>query len=170
MPFFLSAELVIEITQGSDNPYRIALIPFHGGGSVAGEANNIVKNDLVRTGEFYIFDEKTLISSPANENEINFSDWRLINADYLLLTSIEKINSGIEARYEIFDVRKRSKIRSSKVYGVSNNVRQLSHYISDGIYEAITGIQGVASTKILYVSQSNDLNACLLYTSPSPRD
>ena len=159
MPFFLSAELVIEITQGSDNPYRIALIPFHGGGSVAGEANNIVKNDLVRTGEFYIFDEKTLISSPANENEINFSDWRLINADYLLLTSIEKINSGIEARYEIFDVRKRSKIRSSKVYGVSNNVRQLSHYISDGIYEAITGLQGVASTKILYVSQSNDLNA-----------
>ena len=50
------------------------------------------------------------------------------------------------------------KIRSSKVYGVTNNVRQLSHYVSDGIYEAITGIQGVASTKILYVSQSNDVD------------
>ena len=122
---------------------------------------------------------------------ILITEWRLINADYLLLTSVIDSDSGIEARYEIFDVRKKSKIRSSKVYGVTNNVRQLSHYVSDGIYEAITGIQGVASTKILYVSQSNEVDTsyrlyvadadgvneqllvkspCLLYTSPSPRD
>ena len=159
IPLFLNAELVIEITKGSDNPYRIALIPFQGESTAAKQANEIVKNDLIRTGEFYIFDEKSLIAYPTSKDDINYSDWRLINTDYLLLTSIIESNSGIEARYEIFDVRKKSKIRSSKVYGVSNNVRQLSHYVSDGIYEAITGIQGVASTKILYVSQSNDLDA-----------
>ena len=156
IPLFLNAELVIEITKGSDNPYRIALIPFQGETNAAKQANEIVKSDLIRTGEFYIFDEKSLIAYPTIEDDINFSDWRLINTDYLLLTSIIQSNSGIEARYEIFDVRKKSKIRSSKVYGVTNNVRQLSHYVSDGIYEAITGIQGVASTKILYISQSSD--------------
>ena len=158
IPLFLNAELVIEITKGSDNPYRIALIPFQGESGAAKQANEIVKNDLIRTGEFYIFDEKSLIAYPPSEEDINYSDWRLINADFLLLTSVIDSNSGIEARYEIFDVRKKSKIRSSKVYGVTNNVRQLSHYVSDGIYEAITGIQGVASTKILYVSQSNDVD------------
>ena len=158
IPLFLNAELVIEITKGSDNPYRIALIPFQGESSFAKQANEIVKNDLIRTGEFYIFDEKSLIAYPRSEDNINYSDWRLINADFLLLTTVTNSNSGIEARYEIFDVRKKSKIRSSKVYGVTNNVRQLSHYISDGIYEAITGIQGVASTKILYVSQSNGVD------------
>ena len=156
IPLFLNAELVIEITKGSDNPYRIALIPFQGETNAAKQANEIVKSDLIRTGEFYIFDEKSLIAYPTSEDDINFSDWRLINTDYLLLTSIIQSNSGIEARYEIFDTRKKSKIRSSKVYGVTNNVRQLSHYVSDGIYEAITGIQGVASTKILYISQSSD--------------
>ena len=159
IPLFLNAELVIEITKGSDNPYRIALIPFQGEFSFAKEANEIVKNDLLRTGEFYIFDEKSLIAYPPSEDDINYSDWRLINADYLLLTSVIESNSGIEARYEIFDVRRKSKIRSSKVYGVTNNVRQLSHYVSDGIYEAITGIKGIASTKILYVSQSNNLDS-----------
>ena len=159
IPLFLNAELVIEITKGSDNPYRIALIPFQGEFTFAKEANEIVKNDLLRTGEFYIFDEKSLIAYPPSEDDINYSDWRLINADYLLLTSVIESNSGIEARYEIFDVRRKSKIRSSKVYGVSNNVRQLSHYVSDGIYEAITGIKGIASTKILYVSQSNNLES-----------
>ena len=129
IPLFLNAELVIEITKGSDNPYRIALIPFQGETNAAKQANEIVKSDLIRTGEFYIFDEKSLIAYPTSEDEINFSDWRLLNTDYLLLTSIIQSNSGIEARYEIFDVRKKSKIRSSKVYGVTNNVRQLSHYV-----------------------------------------
>ena len=159
IPFFLNAELVIEITKGSDNPYRIALIPFQGESSFAEEANKIVKNDLIRSGEFFIFDEKSLIAFPPSEDEINYSDWRLINADYVLLTSVIENNSGVEARYEIFDVRKKSKIRSSKVYGVSNNIRQLSHYISDGIYEAITGMKGVASARILYVSQSNSIDS-----------
>ena len=155
IPLFINAELVIEITKGSDNPYRVALIPFQGESSLAKEANSIVKNDLERTGEFYIFDENSLISYPTNEEDIDYSDWRLINADYVLLSSLNQSNSGIEARYEIFDIRKKTKIRNSKVYGVSNNIRQLSHYISDGIYETITGIKGVASAKILYVSQSN---------------
>ena len=44
----------------SDNPYRIALIPFQGESGAAKQANEIVKNDLIRTGEFYIFDEKGL--------------------------------------------------------------------------------------------------------------
>ena len=162
IPLFLNAELVIEITQGSDNPYRIALIPFKGESGATKQANEIVKNDLIRTGEFYIFDEKSLIAYPSGEDDINYSDWRLINADYLLLTSVIDSDSGIEARYEIFDVRKKSKIRSPKVYGVTNNVRQLSHYVSDGIYEAITGIQGIASTKILYVSQSNEVDTLSL--------
>ena len=117
---FPDAELVIEITKSSDNPYRIALIPFQGESGAAKQANEIVKNDLIRTGEFYIFDEKSLIAYPPSEEDINYSDWRLINADFLLLTSVIDSNSGIEARYEIFDVRKKSKIRSSKVYGVTN--------------------------------------------------
>ena len=100
-----------------------------------------------------------IVIEAASEDEINYSDWRLINADYVLLTSVIENNSGVEARYEIFDIRKKSKIRSSKVYGVSNNIRQLSHYISDGIYEAITGMKGVASAKIIYVSQSNSIDS-----------
>ena len=77
IPLFLNAELVIEITQGSDNPYRIALIPFEGESGVAKQANEIVRNDLIRTGEFYIFDEKSLIAYPSGEDDINYSDWRL---------------------------------------------------------------------------------------------
>ena len=56
VPLFLNAELVIEITKGSDNPYRIALIPFQGESSVVKQANEIVKNDLIRTCLLYTSD------------------------------------------------------------------------------------------------------------------
>ena len=39
------------------------------------------------------------------------------------------------------------------MFGLSSNLRQVGHYASDGIYEAITGIEGVASTKLLYVNE-----------------
>ena len=66
---------------------------------------------------------------------------------------IEEDRSNISATYKVFNVKKESQIRSSKVFGVPNKLRQLSHYISDGIYEEITGLKGVASTRLLYVTE-----------------
>ena len=42
------------------------------------------------------------------------------------------------------------------MYGIPNKNRQLAHYVSDGIYQEITGIPGIASTKILYVTEDNN--------------
>ena len=84
IPLFLNAELVIEITKGSDNPYRIALIPFQGESGAAKQANEIVKNDLIRTGEFYIFDEKSLIAYPPSEEDINYAMRRGASSSFSL--------------------------------------------------------------------------------------
>ena len=48
------------------------------------------------------------------------------------------------------------KVRSSKVFGIPNQIRQLAHYTSDGIYESITGIKGIAATRLLYVNEIKD--------------
>ena len=58
--------------------------------------------------------------------------------------------------YQVFDISKAKKIRTSTVYGIPNKNRQLAHYVSDGIYQEITGIPGIASTKILYVTEDNN--------------
>ena len=61
--------------------------------------------------------------------------------------------SNISAVYKIFSVQKESQLRTSTVYGVPKKLKQLAHYISDGIYEKVTGIKGVASTRLLYVTE-----------------
>ena len=148
------SELVLEITKGSDNPYSLALLNFDGSETKVYEVSNIVKNDLNRTGEFRILDNKQLLSIPTNEDNLNYSDFKLLGIDYIVMGSLEEEDtSNISAVYKIFSVQKESQLRTSTVYGVPNKLKQLSHYISDGIYEEITGLKGVASTRLLYVTE-----------------
>ena len=148
------SELVLEITKGSDNPYSVALINFEGSKSATNEITNTIKNDLNRTGEFKILENNKLLSIPKNVENINYSDFKILGIDFIVMGSvIEEDRSNISATYKVFNVKKESQIRSSKVFGVPNKLRQLSHYISDGIYEEITGLKGVASTRLLYVTE-----------------
>jgi TolB protein len=148
------SELVLEITKGSDNPYSLALLNFDGSETKIYEVSKIVKNDLDRTGEFRILDNKQLLSIPTNEDNLNYSDFKLLGIDYIVMGSLEEEDiSNISAVYKIFSVQKESQLRTSTVYGVPNKLKQLAHYISDGIYEEITGLKGVASTRLLYVTE-----------------
>ena len=154
MPNLLLAELLLEITKGSENPYRIAIIPFQGSSSSVNTIGEVFNSDLERTGEFYILEEEMLLSIPKTTEEINPSEWKLLNIDFIVLGEIaSEENFGLKATYEIYDVNKKAKIRSSTVFGIPGKLRQLSHYISDGVYESITGIKGISATKILYVNE-----------------
>ena len=154
LPSLLFAELLLEITKGSENPFRIAIIPFQGTSNSVNTIVEVFNNDLIRTGEFYVLEEEMLLSIPKTVEEINPSEWTLLNIDFIVLGEVlNEENSGLKATYEIYDVNKKAKIRSSTVYGIPGKLRQLSHYISDGVYESITGMKGISATKILYVNE-----------------
>ena len=153
LPLFCASELFLEITKGSEDPFKVAMIPFAGNVSVSKKLNKVIRNDLSRTGEFSLLDERLLLPLEVENEEINYQDWRLLGMDYLVAGNIAKEKNSIDVSYEIYDIQKRRKIRSSKVFGLPNQLRQLAHYTSDGIYESIAGIKGIASTKLLYVNE-----------------
>ena len=153
LPLFCASELFLEITKGSEDPFKVAMIPFAGNSSVSKKLNEVIRNDLSRTGEFSLLDERLLLPLEIENEEINYQDWRLLGMDYLVAGNIVKEKNSIDVSYEIYDIQKRRKIRSSKVFGLPNQLRQLAHYTSDGIYESIAGIKGIASTKLLYVNE-----------------
>ena len=158
--YFLSlhtlSELTLEITQGTEDPYRVAIIEFSGSNDTSTDIQNIIFNNLLRTGEFIIFDDKDLLSVPIAEEDIVFNDFKILNIDYLVMGTVQDDDLNIVVEYQVFDISKTKKIRTSTVYGIPNKNRQLAHYISDGIYEEITGIPGIASTKILYVTEDTN--------------
>ena len=157
LPNFLFAELLLEITKGSDNPYRIAIVPFEGSDKSVSKMVDIIKADLIRSGEFFSLSEEMLLSIPKTIDDIKPSEWKLLNIDFIVIGKvINEDDISLKASYEIYDVNKKSKIRSSTVYGIPGKLRQLAHYISDGIYESVTGMKGISATKILYVNEVRD--------------
>jgi len=162
-PIFTYGELFLEITKGSEDPYRVAMIPFEGNSRVSKQLNDIIRNDLIRTGEFSILDEELLLPVKIINDELVFSDWKLLGIDYLVTGTIVNANNSLDISYEIFDIHKKRKVRSSKVFGIPNQIRQLAHYTSDGIYESITGIKGIAATRLLYVNEIKDSRFISIY-------
>ena len=162
-PIFTYGELFLEITKGSEDPYRVAMIPFEGNSRVSKQLNDIMRNDLIRTGEFSILDEELLLPVKIINDELVFSDWKLLGIDYLVTGTIVNANNSLDISYEIFDIHKKRKVRSSKVFGIPNQIRQLAHYTSDGIYESITGIKGIAATRLLYVNEIKDSRFISIY-------
>ena len=162
-PIFTYGELFLEITKGSEDPYKVAMIPFEGNSRVSKQLNDIMRNDLIRTGEFSILDEELLLPVKIINDELVFSDWKLLGIDYLVTGTIGNANNSLDISYEIFDIHKKRKVRSSKVFGIPNQIRQLAHYTSDGIYESITGIKGIAATRLLYVNEVKDSRFISIY-------
>ena len=163
MPNMIFGELFLEITKGSEDPYKIAMISFEGDSKISKQLNKIIRNDLIRSGEFYILDEGLLLPVNFINDELVYSDWKLLGMDYLVTGKIVKLNNSLDISYEIYDVHKKRKLRSSKVFGIPNQIRQLAHYTSDGIYESITGIKGIAATRLLYVNEIKDSKSISAY-------
>ena len=156
LPTMIFGELFLEITKGSEDPYKIAMISFEGDSRISKQLNKIMRNDLIRTGEFYILDDELLLPVNFINDELVYSDWKLLGMDCLVTGKIVKLSNSVDISYEIYDVHKKRKLRSSKVFGIPNQIRQLAHYTSDGIYESITGIKGIAATRLLYVNEIKD--------------
>ena len=163
IPMLSYGELFLEITKGSEDQYKVAMIPFEGNSRISKQLHNIIRNDLTRTGEFSVLDEELLLPVKIVNEELIYNDWKLLGMDYLVTGTIVKANNSLDINYEIYDVHKKRKVRSSKVFGIPNQIRQLAHYTSDGIYEAITGIKGIAATKLLYVNETKDSKSISTY-------
>tara|TARA_B100001059_G_scaffold76983_1_gene74622 strand:- start:1151 stop:2437 length:1287 start_codon:yes stop_codon:yes gene_type:complete len=163
IPMLSYGELFLEITKGSEDQYKVAIIPFEGNSRISKQLHNIIRNDLTRTGEFSVLDDELLLPVKIVNEELIYNDWKLLGMDYLVTGTIVKANNSLDINYEIYDVHKKRKVRSSKVFGIPNQIRQLAHYTSDGIYESITGIKGIAATKLLYVNETKDSKSISTY-------
>ncbi|TCO77304.1 Tol-Pal system beta propeller repeat protein TolB [Chromatocurvus halotolerans] len=152
------AQLVIEITQGMDDPTAIAVVPFatEGAGIAPADIAEIVADDLRRSGQFSPVRRDNMLSYPSTADDVYFRDWRAIDTEYVL---IGRVTPGERLRvdYELFDVNRERSVLSGSQSDASGEARMLAHRVSDAVYEHITGIPGAFATRLLYVSVERNL-------------
>lgn len=148
-------DLVIEVTKGVDKPTPVAVAPFSWNSSnpLPEDIASIVSDDLGRTGQFAMMERRNMLSSPSSQEQIFFRDWRMGNTEFLIIgRQIPADGKKIKVEFELYDVLKEQQILAERVVGSTSSMRDIAHYISDAIYEKLTGIRGAFSTRIVYVT------------------
>lgn len=149
------AALDLELTQGTSAAIPIALTPFTGDPGLAGKLTQIIDQDLKNSGQF-----KLLPASKGPLSEV-LTYCKAQGANALLTGTVQKkfLNryQVTFSLWSVFDVRPGagSGLLMSHTFDMKlQDYRALTHHISDLIYEKLTGVRGIFSTKIAYVSVS----------------
>ena len=150
------AVLTIEITRGVDTGTPIAVAPFSWEGPVppAQNVSDIVEADLARSGRFAVLPRKDFISTPHEDKDVVFKDWRILKSEALVIGSVRLATPGkYQVQFRLYDVFKETQIAGFRYNINSDLLRSVAHQISDIIYEKITGEPGAFGTRIAYVTR-----------------
>ena len=159
------AELTIEITQGRDNPTKIAVVPFAWAGSLlTDDIADIVQNDLYRSGRFSPLPAGDMLSLPHNKKEVFFRDWRALDVEYVVVGNIKKASDGrFTITFSLVDIYREKELYSETYNAAENRLRDVAHKVSDIVWQQLTGTPGAFSTKVVYVSAVNQTNGQFNY-------
>ncbi|MBL4610604.1 Tol-Pal system beta propeller repeat protein TolB [Halopseudomonas sp.] len=152
----LYAQRVIEITRGNDKAAPIAVVPFgwQGGTPLPEDMAEIVSNDLRNSGMFAPFDRRNMLSTPTQASEIFPRDWRILGVDYVVAgqVSMDPASEQYRLQFSLYNVLREEVMMTRTVTGTRSQLRDMSHHLSDLVFEEITGIKGAFNTKLLYVA------------------
>lgn len=149
------AELTIVITKGNDQAIPIAVVPFawNGLGPMPFDVAQIAGADLARSGRFKPMERQDMVSVPSRGDQIQFEDWRLLKADFIV---VGRLTSDAEDRFavefEIYNVLTGQRLYGDRIPAVTASLRTAGHRVADIVFEKLTGVRGAFSTRIAYVS------------------
>ena len=157
----LRAELTIEITEGVQSAHKIAVVPFAlpQGDNLTTDIAQIISQDLAGSGYFNVLAREEMLTHPTQPAQVKFRNWAAIGQDYLVIGFITKDNNLYHIQMSLFDVYKKEQLKGLRITVEAASLNMAAHHLSDAIYQKITGIPGVFTTRIAYVTSAvNDSN------------
>lgn len=155
---FSRAELVIEITKGVETAVPIAVVPFAWQGGAFKTPINmaaVIQTDLNRSGLFKTLAVADMLTRPTDANKVKYRNWQALGQDYLLIGQVSEVNGRYQVQFQLFDVYKGEQILGYRLLVVEQELRRTAHYISDLVYEKLTGKKGVFSTRLAYITSTS---------------
>jgi TolB protein len=147
------AQLRVDISGVGATQYPIAIADF--AGDAKGDAvAEVIRADLTRSGQFQLVNATG--SNLDVNSSIDYDQWRNRGADYLAYGSITQSGGQYSVSYKLVDSQGKQQMDGVAFSGTEKKLRRVSHQIADRIYEKITGIRGVFSTRIAYVLQTGN--------------
>ena len=119
---------------------------------IAKKIGQVLWDDLNFEREFVFIprDVYSTIPRATSLADVPFDRWRELNADGLVVGTVQKAAGGIRVEVRLFNVRSRQSLFGKEYSGA--NPRLIAHTASDEIHESQRGLKGVARTKLTFNS------------------
>ena len=156
------SELIIRITQGTSKQTPIAIVPFEL--DVDSNENfldipNIITKNLERSGRFKAIPREDMLQKPSTGADVDFDDWNILGIEALVVGRITQIgNDQYSIQFQLFDIFRGEQILGYRMSANQSSFKYVAHRIADMIFEKITGIKGVFSTQVAYVTADGNSN------------
>lgn len=138
------AILNMELTRGISGAVPIAITPFVIQGQVpAQDVSAIIGNDLRNSGRFKV---------------------KSAGVDYTVVGKVEQLaGDRYQISYQLSEKAAQAILIDRKYTVSAQELRSVAHHISDSIYQQITGIRGIFSTRLAYIVVQRSPNAPTQY-------
>jgi TolB protein len=153
------AQLRVEITRGVDRPLPIAIVPFgwQGPGPAPYDLAGVVTSDLGNSGRFAPIPVGNMLTRPTEPSQVNFNDWRILNVDAVVIGRLEPAGADqFVAVFQLFDIVRAEQMLGFRLTLSRADLRATGHRIADMVFEELTGIPGIFSTRIAYINETRD--------------
>ncbi|HEX5419261.1 MAG TPA: Tol-Pal system beta propeller repeat protein TolB [Gammaproteobacteria bacterium] len=160
------AQLTIRITRGVERPVPIAIVPFgwEGTGPAPFDEAGLVSKDLENSGRFAPLPIADMVARPTQPTDVNFADWRATKVDVLVIGTLTQTGpDAYTIEFQLFDVLRARQLLGFRLTSDKAGLRATAHKIADMVFEKLTGIPGVFSTRIAYISQESDASGAMHY-------
>ena len=114
----------------------------------------VLWEDLDFEREFALISRDVAATVPAATSPatVPFDRWRELNADGVVVGTVQKTASGIHVEVRLFNVRTQQSAFGQAYDGAVASKRSYAHRVSDDIHWQQRGLQGVAQTKLTFNS------------------
>lgn len=114
----------------------------------------VLVDDLLFEREFLLIPRDVVATIPKATSfaDVPFARWREINADGVIVGTVQKTDLGVKVEVRLFNVRSGVSAFSREYTGSVANKRLYAHTISDEIHQQQRGLRGVARTKLTFNS------------------
>jgi TolB protein len=153
-------EITTAITGDGGQPPRLAVPDFIAASTDAESAaiariiSQTIWDDLNYEREFLFIPKDVYASVPkaTSFNDVPFDRWRELNADGVLIGTVQKTGNGIRVEVRLFNVRTRQAVFPKVFTGSGANPRAFAHMAADEIYQSQRALKGVAQSKLTFAS------------------
>ena len=124
--------------------------------AIARTVTQVLFDDLTFEREFAMVprDIYATIRPATSFADVPFDRWHELNADGLVIGTVQKLTTGIKIEVRLFDTRSRQSpsVFGKEYSGSAANPRLYAHTISDELHQTQRALRGVARTKLTFDS------------------